>query len=382
MDLLANAKVVTPERVIEGGVAIEDGRIVEVFEAGEGHDLGGRYLLPGLIDLHCDALEKVLEPRPGVMMPMDYAIETADRISVTAGILTPYYSLSFSEGEIGVRDPSLAARLVREIASRRGGSLADSRIHCRYEITDQVSDTLLAELIAEEHVDLLSFMDHTPGQGQFHNMEAYAGFMSRNYQHSDEAIREIVKRKHEARDGAPDRVAKLATLAREAGIPMAGHDDDSPERIRLMRELGAVLSEFPINEATARAAREGGMGTVYGAPNLVRGASQSGNMKALDAVRANLCSCLCADYVPASMLVAAFRIPEWTDWSLPQAVQLVSRNPARFAGLDDRGEITAGMRADLIAVELVRGVPQVTTAWVQGRRVLETAYPAQVLERA
>lgn len=383
MQTLSNARVVTADRVIENGsVTIEEGRIAEVRDGGAGEDMGGRYLLPGLIDLHCDAIEKVFEPRPGVMMPMDYALETADRMSLAAGILTPFYSLSFSENELGTRNPRLAAELVRAIVLRRDGSLADGRIHTRYEITDKSSHALLAELIEEGLVDLLSFMDHTPGQGQFHSIEAYAGFLAKNYHYDDQKIREIIEHKYEARESGADRVGVLAAEARKRGIPMAGHDDDSAERIRLMKELGGTISEFPVNEPTARAAQEAGLGTVFGAPNLVRGASQSGNMKALDAVRADVCDCLCADYVPNSMLVAAFRIPEWTDWALPQAVALVSKNPARLGGLDDRGEIKTGLRADLIAVEIVRGVPQVTGAWVQGRRVFTTEYPTAVLERA
>jgi alpha-D-ribose 1-methylphosphonate 5-triphosphate diphosphatase len=381
MQTLYNAKVVTPDAVIDGGsVTIEQGSISEVTHSAgvrAGVDLEGRYLLPGLIDLHCDAIEKVLEPRPGVMMPIDYAIDAADRLSVAAGILTPFHSITFSEGELGVRDPRLAASLVREVVAREGRTLADARVHCRYEITDTTSHRLLAELIQDGMVDLLSFMDHTPGQGQFHDIEAYTAFLQKNYHYEPERIRAILEHKQEARESAAERVGELAALARAHGIPIAGHDDDSPERIRLMHELGARISEFPINEATARAARQLGLGTVYGAPNLVRGQSQSGNMKALDAVRAGVCDCLCADYVPAAMLVAVFRLLEWTDFTLPEAVALVSRNPARYAGLSDRGSIAVGARADLIAVEVVRGVPQVTTAWLAGRRIFSAEYPPQ-----
>jgi alpha-D-ribose 1-methylphosphonate 5-triphosphate diphosphatase len=382
MGTLFNARVVTAERVIENGsVCIEGSLISDVREGptsnggSSGLDLEGRYLMPGLIDLHCDAIEKVLEPRPGVMMPMDYAVETVDRLSLAAGILTPFHSISFSEGELGVRDPALAARLVREIVSRRGRSLVDARIHCRYEMTDRTSHVLLAGLMAEGAVDLLSFMDHTPGQGQFQSSEAYASFLAKNYAYDAEKIRAIIEYKTEARASNATRVTELAALARARGVPMASHDDDSPERVRRMWALGATISEFPINEATARAARQLGVGTVYGAPNLVRGQSQSGNMKALDAVRAGVCDCLCADYVPAAMLVAVFRIVEWTDWTLSQAVALVSANPAKIIGWTDRGQISVGARANLIAVEIVRGVPQVTGAWLDGRRIFAVEPP-------
>ena len=380
MRIIDEVRIVTGDRVIDNGrVGIENGEIVEVT------DIGGspanRWLLPGLVDLHCDAIEKVIEPRPGVRMPLDYAIEAADRISLSAGILTPFYSLSFSEGELGVREPKLAARIVREIAARRGGQLVDARIHCRYEITDTGSAAILEALIDEGCADLLSFMDHSPGQGQFHDLEAYASFLATNYDHSADKINDLVEQKRQAKDSAGARVAALAAVARSRGVAIAGHDDDSPERVETMRALGATISEFPVNEHTARAAVNSGMGT-FGAPNLLRGASQSGNILAVDAIRAGVATSLCADYVPAALLPAAFRTAELTDLTLPQSVAMVSRNPARMAGLTDRGEITAGQRADLIEVEFVRGTPQVVRAWVAGREAMAARYPVAVLERA
>lgn len=379
MRIIEDVRIVTADRVIENGrVAIEAGLIVEVS------DLGGppanRWLLPGLVDLHCDAIEKVIEPRPGVRMPLAYALEAADRVSLAAGILTPYYSLSFSEGELGVREPKLAAQIVRQIAARRGGQLIDAHVHCRYEVTDTGSAAILEALIEEGCADLLSFMDHSPGQGQFHNLDAYANFLAANYDHSRERITELVEQKRQAKDTAAARVEALAALARKYNVPLAGHDDDSPQRVETMRALGATISEFPVNEQTARAAVDCGIGTIFGAPNLLRGASQSGNMLAVDAIRAGVATSLCADYVPGALLPAAFHAAELTDLTLPQAVALVSRNPARMAGLHDRGEIATGLRADLIEVEFVRGTPQVVDAWLAGRRVMSTHYPAPVLE--
>lgn len=381
MQVIEDVKVVAADRVMECGRVVMDGdAIVEVSETGG--PPANRWLLPGLVDLHCDAIEKVIEPRPGARMPLDYALEAADRISLAAGILTPFYSLSFSEGELGVREPSLAARIVREIATRRGGQLVDARVHCRYEITDVGSTAIIEELIEGGLADLLSFMDHSPGQGQFRDMETYASFLAANYDHSAQKIAELVEQKRGAQATAATRVAALAAVARRRGVPLAGHDDDSPSRVEAMRALGATISEFPVNEATARAAVNAGIGTIFGAPNLLRGASQSGNMLAVDAIRAGVATSLCADYVPGALLPAAFKATELTELNLPQAVALVSLNPARMAGLEDRGEIAEGKRADLLEVEFIRGTPQVVRAWVAGRNVLSASYPQAVLESA
>jgi alpha-D-ribose 1-methylphosphonate 5-triphosphate diphosphatase len=381
MRFVDEVRIVTADRVIDcGRVTMDGGLIVDVTD--HGGPPSSRWLLPGLVDLHCDAIEKVVEPRPGVRMPLEYAVEAADRLSLSAGILTPFYSLSFSEGELGVREPRFAADIVRRIAKRRGTQLIDSRIHCRYEVTDTGSAEILDALIREGCSDLLSFMDHSPGQGQFRDLEAYADFLASNYDHSRDKITELVEQKREAQESAVSRVEHLAATAREHNVPLAGHDDDSPHRVETMRALGATISEFPVNEEAARAAVDSGMGTIFGAPNLVRGASQSGNILAVDAIRAGVATSLCADYVPGALLPAVFLASELTDLSLPQAIALATRNPARMAGLHDRGEIAPGLRADLIVVEFVRGTPQVVDAWVAGRRVMSAHYPTAVLENA
>jgi alpha-D-ribose 1-methylphosphonate 5-triphosphate diphosphatase len=166
----------------------------------------------------------------------------------------------------------------------------------------------------------------------------------------------------------------LAMAAHAANISVASHDDDSAERIETMREIKADISEFPITPEAAKAAKDAGMWTIFGAPNILRGRSQSGSMKAIDAIHADLADCLCADYAPASLLVSVFRIPELSDLDLTAAIRLVTVNPAKAARLDDRGEIAVGKRADLIAVDVPGGLPQVTDVWCGGDRVYGVWY--------
>ena len=155
---------------------------------------------------------------------------------------------------------------------------------------------------------------------------------------------------------------------------MASHDDDSPEKVEAVVAFGAAISEFPINLETARAARARGMATLFGAPNVLRGKSQSGSMRALDAVLEGVADCLCGDYSPAALLPSVLRLPELAGIGLHEAVALVTANPARAAGLNDRGRIAAGLRADLIAVKALGGLPQAEFVWVHGAPALSAHF--------
>jgi alpha-D-ribose 1-methylphosphonate 5-triphosphate diphosphatase len=221
---------------------------------------------------------------------------------------------------------------------------------------------------------MISMMDHAPGQGQFKDMAAYREFLTRTYKKTADEVEVIIERKVEAASGAYARMQELADAAHRAGISVASHDDDSAERVDTMLGIGADISEFPINLEAARAAKAAGMSTIYGAPNIIRGKSQSGSMRAIDAIHEGVADCLCADYAPATLIMSVLRIPQYSDLSLPEAVRLVTVNPARAARLNDRGAIEVGKRADLIAVGEPGGVPQVTDAWVHGKPAYRVRY--------
>ncbi|MDD2702256.1 MAG: alpha-D-ribose 1-methylphosphonate 5-triphosphate diphosphatase [Sideroxydans sp.] len=376
---LTGAQVVLEnETLADAAVLIADGKIVAIDPASSAGaqeiDLRGHTLMPGMIDLHCDALEKEAEPRPGVHFPFDFACAQADKRNAAAGITTIYHALSFANAELGVRNNATAAELARAVHAWQQHALVDNRVHARYEITDPTAPEVLNELLDNGEIHLLSFMDHTPGQGQFKNVEAYRQFLSRTYKKDDAEFEALLAAKLAQGDSAKLRMEQLAERARALGIPLASHDDDQPEKVEVVKALGVTVSEFPINLPTARAARSAGLSTLFGAPNVVRGGSQSGSMRAADAVKEGAADCLCGDYSPAALLPAVMKLPELLGLPLHEAVALVSCNPARAVSLNDRGSIAAGKRADLLAVRYLGGLPQVSRVWSDGLPVMTLAF--------
>jgi len=372
---LTNTRIVLHDQVLEDGtLVVENGVIADICpetcnDSGA-IDLRGMTLMPGMIDLHCDALEKEVEPRPNVHFPLDFACAQADKRNAAAGITTVFHALSFAHEELGVRNNDMAAAVARAVHAWQPHALVDNRVHCRYEITDPHGMPVLTELLTEGSAHLLSVMDHTPGQGQFKDIEAYRNYLKRTYRKSEQEVDDILDRKLGAATEAMQRMQTLVRHAQQHGVSVASHDDDSAERVQAMDELGIRISEFPINLETAQAARAKGMATIFGAPNVVRGGSQSGSMRAVDAVREGVADCLCADYAPATLIAALYRLMDDTGLSQAEATRLVTANPARAAGLHDRGEIRVGLRADLLAVSRRGNLPHVEQVWVAGRPTL------------
>lgn len=371
---LTGARVVLPDQTLnDAAVLIEDG-VIAAIDPLTGHGapetpLSGYTLVPGLIDLHCDALEKEVEPRPGVHFPLPFACAQADRRNAAAGVTTVFHALSFADAELGVRNNAVATEIVRALHAWQAHALVDNRVHARYEITDPTAPPYLRSLLQGDQVHLLSFMDHTPGQGQFRDIDAYRAYLAKTYQTRGEAVDELLAAKFEAAQGAQARMQALAQLAQQRAIAIASHDDDSPAKIAVMRGLGAVIAEFPTNLDTAKAARRAGLATLFGAPNIVRGKSQSGAMRALDGVLAGVVDCLCGDYSPAALLPAVLKLPQLAGIALHQAVALVTKNPAAAAGLPDRGEIARGRRADLVAFSTAADVVLARRVWVRGQAI-------------
>lgn len=369
---LTGARVVLREEVLErGSVLIENGVISainpEPVAGAREVKLDGKTLIPGMIDLHCDALEKEVEPRPNVHFPLDFACAQADKRNAAAGVTTVFHALSFANHELGVRNNRFAAEIARAIHQWQPHALVDNRVHCRYEVTDPTAPEVLHELLENGEMHLLSVMDHSPGQGQFKDISAYRNYLSRTYKKSEAELDEILSSKLDMTQGAMERIEKLVRAAHRMGVHVSSHDDDTEQKVETLSALGVTISEFPINLESAQAARARGMHTIFGAPNILRGKSQSGSIRALDAIKAGVGDCLCADYHPATMIVAAFRIPELAGLTLPEAICKVSFNPASAVGLNDRGEIAVGKRADLVSISHINGLPQASTVWSAGR---------------
>lgn len=368
---LENARIVTPGGMHCGSLTVEGDRIA-ALGASEPKgavriDLHGDLLLPGLIDLHGDAIEKEVEPRPNAFFPLPVALDAIDRRMAAAGVTTAFHGISFAEGELGVRDVDFAETLARSLHGFAGA--VDHRVHVRYELTDAASEARVARLIDEGVTSLLSFMDHTPGQGQFKDAAAYGAYFSRVYATDAGEIAERIGAKQAEAGNLAARVQRLADLARPRGVALAGHDDEGAERVAFMAAMGASISEFPLDLDTARAGSAAGLVTLFGAPNVLRGRSQSGALSARDAIAAGVAGALCSDYAPQAMLPALGVLIGEMGLGWPQALQLMAGAPARAAGLADRGEIAPGKRADLIRVGETAGALSVAAMWVAGAQV-------------
>jgi alpha-D-ribose 1-methylphosphonate 5-triphosphate diphosphatase len=377
---IKNANIVLPNEVLnDASLLIENGNISAINPESVPDnvqiiDAKGKTVMPGMIDLHCDSLEKEVEPRPNVHFPLDFACAQADKRNASSGITTVFHALSFANEELGVRNNQFAKEIAEAVHHFQPHALVDNRVHCRYEITDPTGLPILMELMKNQSMHLVSLMDHTPGQGQFKDLAAYKAYFGKSYQKSDQELDEMIAKKQQQAEGAMERVEQLVKTAHAQGIAVASHDDDCTERVDTMTALGVDISEFPINMETAVYAREKGMKTIMGAPNIIRGKSQSGSMRALDAVNAGVCDCLCADYAPAALIVAVFKLAEISNLTLAQAVQLVTKNPAEAAKLHDRGVIEVGKRADIIMIANLEGLVQVSDVFVAGISAFKASY--------
>jgi alpha-D-ribose 1-methylphosphonate 5-triphosphate diphosphatase len=378
---LTNLRVVLPDGTLDHGTIRIGGALITEVCAGVAPDgavqcVDGRGLtaIPGLIDMHGDMIEQEAEPRNGAHLPLDLAVHALDRRLAAAGVTTAYASISFwepeSEERKAHRSGDRAAQLVGAVAQLHTELLIDLRVHARYEITTpSVAEPLRAALEAGQ-IHLLSLMDHTPGQGQYRDVERYAHYLAayRNVPVEQLAAEAHARIRRAQEDDSYWRVAEeLVDIARQQGLPLASHDDDTPEKVDLMDSLGVTISEFPVAMAAAHAARARGMHVAMGAPNALRGTSHSGNLSARAAIEAGVVDLLAADYAPAAMLHAAWALAA-AGMPLHEAVALVSRNPADALGLTDRGRIVAGHTADLVLVESGT-VPRVRATFRRGRPI-------------
>lgn len=373
---LTGAVVVTRDAAFPGTVAVRDGAIAAVDEGGsrrpEALDLDGDYLIPGLIELHTDNVEKQLVPRPGVVWPSPLAAILAHDVQMAgAGITTVYDAISV--GEYFDRDYRRAL-LALAIGAVRQATVtdlfkADHRLHLRCEVSDDAVIELFRPHAADPLVGLISVMDHTPGQRQWRDMDKFRQFNQRKNL-SDTEFEAYVRVRVE---GASARVAEnrreVLELWRPRGLPVASHDDTTLEHVAEAVADGIAISEFPTTLEAAERAKQAGMATVMGAPNLVRGESHSGNVSARELAEAGRLDALSSDYAPFSLLHGAFLLHQRVGMTLPEAVATVSANVADMLGLGDRGEIAPGKRADLVRVRMVDGIPIVRGVYVRGDKV-------------
>ena len=371
-----NARMVLADRVHDGDLLINGETISEIADRGSrptGIDMEGDWLVPGLVELHTDHLEGHYAPRPKVRWNPVAAVQAHDAQIAASGITTVLDALRVGMDEdsnLGVADMAQLAGAIEE-SQARGRLRADHYIHLRCEVCAPDVLESFATLEANPRVRLASLMDHTPGQRQFTSMETYRIYYQGKTGMSDADFDAFVARRQaQAGEFSGEHRQVIAERCRARGIVLASHDDANAGHVAEAVENGVHLAEFPTTMEAAVASRAAGMKVLMGAPNIVRGGSHSGNISARTLAENGVLDVLSSDYLPFSLLHAAFVMAETLDaMTLPEAIAKVSLNPADAAGLTARGAIEPGRRADLVQVHLDGDVPIVRAVWRQGRRV-------------
>lgn len=374
---LSNATLVGPDAVYSGAIRIADGRIEEITRDpvdGEAIDCQGMLLTPGLIDMHGDMIEQELEPRAQVHFPTDVALNALDLRLAASGVTTAYAAVSFAAGTSKGQRRSYdhTSDVIRALDAARPRLRVDHKVHARFDITFQDALAVVEALIEDGTVDLVSLMDHTPGQGQYRDIERFARQLAYARGIEQGQAEQLVADKIADRARPAEVIAAtlrdIADLCARSGVPMASHDDDTPEKVELMAGLGVRISEFPVTEDAAAACRAHGLVTAMGAPNALRGQSYSGNLSARQAHALGHLDILAADYHPAALMPALLILAETDPRGLPGAVAMATDTPARALGLSDRGRLEPGLRADL-AVFDPSSAGRCLAVWSAGRLI-------------
>lgn len=372
---LSNARIVTPEGVVDGSLAMADG-VITAIDSGataRGEDCEGDWLIPGIIDIHTDNLERHFYPRPNIDWDPVSAAIVHDGLCISVGVTTVYDSMSVgSFGDAAARTPDNLHRLTAGLHTAAVGGMlkADHKIHWRCEAPSDVLADWLPALAEQPLTGLFSLMDHTPGQRQYRNAGRFFT-MWRNQGLSDADIEARMAERAErvARNDARNR-RFVAGIAHGMGLPLASHDDETAAHIDDAASHGVTIAEFPVTAEAAEAARAHGMCVIMGGPNLIRGGSYSGNVPASELIESGMHIGFASDYVPRSLVECAFALANGR-WGLPieRAVDTVTGAPARAMRLHDRGALLPGRRGDVVRVRQQHGQVMVRGVWVQGERV-------------
>ncbi|SFR32814.1 alpha-D-ribose 1-methylphosphonate 5-triphosphate diphosphatase [Yoonia tamlensis] len=373
---LANAQLVLEDQVLTGAVTIEQGVICDITEGDHvptgALDCAGDLVIPGLVELHTDNVERHIEPRPEVDWPLLPALIAHDAELASTGITTVFDAMRVGSIHSGKgRYIDYARKLADELlAARAQGYFKISHfLHLRAEIC---SETLLEELAAfgsSDRVGIVSLMDHTPGQRQFRDLTALKTYVAKKRGMNDAEFAEHVETLLglQKRLGAKHEVGAVKE-ARRLGAVLASHDDTTADHVVTSAVNGVGFAEFPTTVEAAAACRVHGIAVMMGAPNLIRGGSHSGNVAAETLAKADLLDIVSSDYVPSALLLSAFRLADiWND--LPRAIATVTSNPASAVQLHDRGALKTGLRGDVLRVCQIGKTPLLRGVWSQGYKV-------------
>ena len=374
-----NARVVLADRVEDGWVAIENGKIkghgTGSAPAGlkRTHSIGGDLLIPGLVELHTDHLEQHLQPRPSVHWPQRSAIMAFDAQVAASGMTTVFDCVRAGNDVDYAKQKSETTSVVDAIgaAASEGLLRADHRVHIRCEVC---ADDVMLEteaVIGNARVALVSLMDHTPGARQFIDIEQWRTYYGGKSGLTDLQLEKLISDKQAQFDRNYNKNrSAIVRLARDRGVAIASHDDATGAHVQEAIDDNATIAEFPTTEEAARLSHAAGISVLMGAPNVVRGGSHSGNIAAEHLARLGYLDVLSSDYVPASLLMGAFLLADRIDqYDLPRALATVTSTPAKAAGLPDRGTISEGLLGDVVRVAVANGSPIVREVYREGRRV-------------
>ena len=390
MYVIHNGLIVTEEKVLENHALVIDGKYIHAivpneevqnWQNAEQVDANGAYITPGFIDIHSDYIETISAPRPTSLIDLNISLKETEKILINNGITTMFHSLSLYKTDMfsknAMRTKENVQRLINLIHETSDDlHLIRHRLHARFEIDNTEGVDLLLENIEQNKVHLISFMDHTPGQGQYRNLQYYYDTIQGYRSISNNEIQTMIAEKQRAEIITPEQIKDITTLAVEKNIAVASHDDDHMEKLHLVQSFGTTISEFPITLDVARGAKQLGLYTVVGAPNVLLGKSHSGNLSAVEAIENDCADILCSDYYPSALLHAVFQLHKQYGYDLREMINKVTINPARAVKMEDEiGSIQVGKKADLLIIEEVdHGYPMLTKTMVDGLFITETNY--------
>ena len=385
--LIKNAHIIQPEQIIEGNLVIKDQFITEInnnvnidetsFDLI--HDAEGSYILPGIIDIHADDIEKELQPRPTSVFPINYAFRESEKKLIGKGITTMFHSLAIYDGNYfggkSIRTKEYVENISDWINRNRHNGLIHHRFHLRYEVDNLLGVDYVKDLLKNDQVDLISFMDHTPGQGQYRNIEKFKEALKDYDKIGPEIADKLIQDRINAPKISKETLEEIAKIAKMHNVGVASHDDDTIEKINWNLSWGATISEFPITIEVAKYAKQNGLAVMVGSPNIILGGSHSGNLSAAEAIIADCVDILCSDYKPSSILGSIFYMNHKHQIPLEKMVAMATINPAKAVNIDDQyGALEVGKKFDAIQVTLIDEIPVVERVWVDGTYAFHLDY--------
>ena len=391
MIAIKNGRIITPDKIIENKVLLlKNDKIASFSDSAYGAEkvvnAHGRYIMPGFIDIHSDRIEQYISPRPTSQVDFEFGLKVCERDLLGAGITTMYHSISLFGDEFFGSSPLRTKENVQRLSDLICGihlrnHLIHHRFHLRIEIDNLEAYEIACEMIEQNKVHLISFMNHTPGQGQYRNYAAYQDAVSKyngnlgGRDAKDMTVDELNEYHENKPKLTTEQLTELTRLAHAKGIPVASRDDDTRDKLEENLKIGVDISEFPISIDTAKAAKELGFSTVVGAANILRGSSHSGNMSAADAVLADCADIICSDYYSAAILQSIYIMHEKHGSPLEKMVNKATLNPAVAMKIDNEyGSLEPGKKADLLIVDILDGYPVITHCFVDGRTTSRIEY--------